>query len=226
MQDLLLKISIYTPLIPILVFLIFFKKIKEIPIWVIFLYSLYSFINDQIMVVKVDAKKDVSLFLYYFTLFEYISFSVILYFFITHPIVKKILIAVSIVFSLFCLYIIHFEKINDFDSLQTSIECIIFILICLFFLYEQLIKPQIEFLHSNYKVWVVITLLLYLGGAFFLFAFAVYLPAAERQKYWPILLLSNIVKNILFAIAVYISTRPRDDYYDDYLYEQYDKIDD
>jgi hypothetical protein len=205
------KLSVYSSLLPILISLFFYKKIKEISIWVVVLYCLYSFVNDEIIDHKLKHDQNVSIYLYYFTLFEYLAFGGILYTFIKKSAIKKVLIFATIIFSFFCLYMINFGKLKVFDSLQTSIECIIIILFCLYFLFEQLANPQEEFIYTSYKFWITITLLIYLSGAFFLFTYAADLPYEERQDYWSILFICNIIKNILFSMAIYISTRLRKD---------------
>jgi hypothetical protein len=207
MQDLLQSISIYSALLPILVFLLCLKRVTEKPIWVIFFYSLYTALNDLTLLYKPDIVENQNYLLYYFTLFEYLAFATLLYFFLYKKIVRLIIIATSLVFIGICIYMIHFKHVKDFDSIQTSLECILIILFCLYFFYEKLITPKFELIYGNYRFWVVLTLLIYLSGAFFLFAFASDLPFAEKQKYWPILYVCNILKNILFSVAIYVSTK-------------------
>lgn len=149
--------------------------------------------------------------LYFFTLFEYLLFVAILFKLLRSKLIKKAILLISPTFVLFCIYFIFGYKIKKFDSLQTSVECILIILLCLYYFYEQLTNPEFEFIYNNYKFWVVLGLLLYLAGSFFIFVFASQLSEAESDMYWPILYVCGIVRNILFAIAVYLSTRPRDE---------------
>jgi hypothetical protein len=225
-KKLLEDLFLYSDLLPLLVILLLFKKIKEWPIKVIFCYSLYSFINNQVLLFTSDPAK-VSKLIYFFTLFEYLLFVTLIYLIIVSRKAKTFLIVASPVFAAVCLYFIFGAKLKAFDSVQTGIECIIIISFCLFYFYERLVSPQVINLFGSYQFWIILALLLYLSGAFFLFVFAVDLPDDERNGYWPILHVCGIIRNILFAIAVYLSTRPPDEYYDDdYLYDKYDKIDD
>ncbi len=203
--------SVYSALLPVLVVFIFLKKIKKRPVWVICIYSIYSFINDQLIIYRIAHDLPTKILLYYFTLIEYLLFAIIVFQLLRSRIAKKALIIISVIFSVFCAYWISLGNFTRFDSLQTSIECILIMVFCLIYLYEQLTKPQIEFIYNNYQFWVIISLLIYLAGSFFLFAYAADLPKAESDHYWPILYVCSIIKNILFAVAIYISTRQVDD---------------
>ncbi len=202
--------SVYSALLPILAVLFLHKKVNKWPIWVILIYSIYSFLNDLSILYLAKTNTNIKILLYYYTLIEYLLFTILLLLIIRSKFFKKIFIFISISFACFCVYWILIGNFTRFDSLQTSIECIIIIITCLFYLYEQLTKPQVEFIHSNYKFWIVISLLIYLAGVFFLFAYAADLPKKENEKYWPILHICNIIKNLLFAVAIYISSRPED----------------
>lgn len=211
MQYYLEKISYYIDLLPALVFLLFIFKIKEKPIWVIFIYCLYSFINNYIILEEVKKNETLNLLLYLFTLLEFLLFSTILYFIIISNAVRRIIFIVSILASVIYTYFIATHKLTGFDSVPTSVECTLVIAFCLYYFYEQLTSPAVEFIYNSYKFWVIVGLLLYLAGAFFLFVFAADLSSVERAKYWPILYVCGIIRNILFAIAVYLSTRPQDE---------------
>jgi hypothetical protein len=202
---------VYIDLLPILVVLFFFKKIKEMPIWVIFLYCAYSFANNKIILNFLNHKISVVNLLSFFTLFEYLLFAAILFLILKSPKFKKAILLISPSFAAICVYFIFWGSLKSFDSVQTAIECILIITFCLVYFYEQLVSPEVEFIYNSYKFWIIIALLLYLAGTFFIFVFAADMPLKERDSYWPILYVCGIVRNILFAIAVYLSTRPQDE---------------
>lgn len=205
------NVSYWLDLLPVLVFLFFVKKIREKPIWAIFIYSIYSFVNNSFVFYNIKHKIDYSKFYYTFTLFEYLLFVTMLFFIIKSNIVKKLIIPISIFFTFFCAYYILASKIDGFDSIQTAVECILIIILCLFYFYEQLISQEVALIYNNYKFWIVIALLLYLAGAFFIFVFAASMPKKEADSYWAIIFIGAIIRNILFTIAVYLSTRPQDE---------------
>lgn len=210
MQEL-ATIFIYFDLLPILTAVFFIKKIKEQSIWAIIIYCTYSFINNQAIAYRGAHKLGYQNLYYYFTLFEYILFSFLLIKVINSKVAKKIIVFIAPLFTLFCIYFILRGNLTGFDSKQTSIECVIIIFGCLYYFYEQLVSPEVEFLYSNYKFWIIIALLIYLSGSFFIFVFAADLPKKDADSFWPIIYIAAIVRNILFAIAVYLSTRPQDE---------------
>lgn len=202
---------IYFDLLPILVILLFVKKIKEWSIWAILVYCIYSFTNNLIILYKVSHSVKYLKLLYFFTLFEYLLFATILFLILRNKLVKKFMLVISPAFVLFCFYFIFLSNLKKFDSLQTSVECIILIVLCIYYFFEQLGNPEVEFIYNSYKFWVVVGILLYLAGSFFVFAFATTFSNTQGNNYWSIIYVSGILRNILFAIAVYLSTRPRDE---------------
>ncbi len=202
-------ISVYFDLLPVLVILLFFRRIKIVPIWVIFLFCIYSFINNQVIIYRDDRALSISDNLQYFTLFEYLTFATVIYFLLRNKLAKLLLIGFSLGFVIFCIVKISAGKMKHFDSIQTSYESIIIISYCLFFLAEQIFNPQIEFIYNSYKFWLIVGMLIYLAGAFFVFAFATQLgEKEERDNFWKIMFVCNIIKNLLFSIAVWLSSKP------------------
>lgn len=200
-------ITYFSSLLPILVFLPFLLKKKELPVWVIFFYSLYSFSNDTIIIYRSDHHLRFSIFLYIFTIIEYLLFAFILFKVIINKKVKQIIILASVLFTAFCLFNILGKHIHQFDSVQASIESILIIAYCITYFYEQINQPQVTFIYADYKFWIVIACLIYLAGSFFLYVYAAAIPTAMRKEYWVINLFCNIIKNILFAIAIIIHVK-------------------
>ena len=197
-------ISPFSTLLPLLVFLPFLFKKKELPLKVIFFYNAYSFINDFTIIYRSDHGLKVSVFLYIFTVIEYIFFSFLLYHLIKSTIVKKAILICSLLFIVFCLYNIVDKPIRVFDSVQASIESILVLAYCIIYFYEQLNQPQISFIYTKYTFWLITGLLVYLSGTFFLYAFAVNLPDQTRINFWVINLICTILKNLFFTIAILI----------------------
>ena len=197
-------LSVYSTILPILAFLIFFKKIRGWHLWVIFLYCLYSFANDFMILDKVEKGLSIKTQLYIFTVIEYVVFAFFLGSILEHKTIKKILVFISLSFVVFCIYQILAGTTKVFDSLQTSIGSIVLIAFCIVYLYEQINKPQLSFIYSTPQFWMVMAILIFLAGTFFLFVFAANLPKQEADKYWVINHLSNILKNILFSVAILV----------------------
>jgi hypothetical protein len=110
----------------------------------------------------------------------------------------------SVLFLTFCLYLVTQENLDIFDSVQCSISAIILIAFCIIYLFEQINKPELTFIYSSYKFWIVTAILIYLAATLFLYGFASSLPTRVRQEYWVINHISTILKNILIATAIII----------------------
>lgn len=203
-------ISIFSALLPIIVGLLFFKRLKPWHLWVIIFYGIYSFVNDEVIVYKLTNHLPYKRYLFTFTIVEYLAFATFLWSVIKHPLVKKAIIITSIAFTLFCLYTLLIRpKIGNFDSVQTSIEAIVVIVFSLIYLFEEINKPQVAFIYSSYKFWIVIGMFLYMAGTFFLFIYASTLSAKEVNNYWIINYISNILKNVLFALAMVVHAKEK-----------------
>jgi hypothetical protein len=208
-------ISWFSSLLPILAFIPLLFKKNEMPIWVIFLYSVYSFTNDAIIIYRSDHEMKFSIFLYTFTVIEYLLFSYILLNLIQSKLIRKIIVACSVLFVVFCLFNMIDKPVSKFDSLQASIESILVLIYCVIYFFEQINQPKVIFLYSTYTFWIVVAILIYLAGTFFLYVFAANIPDAMRYEYWPINLICNILKNILFAVAIIMQAKnptPKDPY--------------
>jgi hypothetical protein len=209
------SISYFSTLIPILSFFFILKKEKKSAIWVIFFYSIYSFTNDSIILYRSDHGFKFSIFLYIFTIIEYLLFSYILFALIQNKVIRKLIIAFSLLFVLFCVFNIIDKPVKKFDSFQASIESILILAYCVIYFYEQINQPQVIFLYSTYTFWILVAILIYLAGTFFLYVFATNLPDNLRYEYWVINLICNILKNLLFAVAIIMQAKnptPKDPY--------------
>jgi hypothetical protein len=60
------------------------------------------------------------------------------------------------------------------------------------------------FIYSKYQFWVLVGFMLYLSGSFFIYIFANQLPYKEVLKYWFIIDIFLIIKNVFFITALMI----------------------
>ena len=63
------------------------------------------------------------------------------------------------------------------------------------------------FIYSRYSFWIVLGLMLYLAGSFFIYIYASQIPSAEVAKYWIFTNIFSIIKNLLFSIAILVNSR-------------------
>jgi hypothetical protein len=139
-----------------------------------------------------------------FTLIEYSIFSFFLLSVIENKIFKIVIKLSTLCFYSFAVF--YFLKsdqdtYDSFDSVSASIESIFVISFCIFYLFDQLNRPQVMFIYQDPSFWFVVGLMVYLSGNLFLFIQANNLDKEVRNNFWKINLFANITKNILFAIA-------------------------
>jgi len=204
------KISIFSSLLPLAVLLFFNKEKMTFPLKVILVYVIYSFLNDIALKAAYGVKNSqlAELLLRIFTAVEYSIFAFFFYLVVKSPIFKKIIIGHSIVFFSITFYNYINNPNASFDSIPVSTESILIIIYCLYYFYESINQPQLTFLYSAYHFWVVIGILIYLSGAFFLFTQADKFSRQDTLTYWVIAYMVNILKNIFFSIAFYIKKNP------------------
>lgn len=115
-----------------------------------------------------------------------------------------------LVFS-WCWHVFH-NGIRTLDSWSNGIETLAVIVLSILFFYDQLIKPQSLFVYSTAAFWVVVGVLVYKAGTFFLFLYFNTLEQAEKETFGNLYIINSaflILRNILFTIAFTIRNEPR-----------------
>jgi hypothetical protein len=166
-------------------------------------YVVYSFFNDTALLFldSVNHRVIIYYLLSAFTIIEYSVFSYVLYTILENRIFRSIIIISSIIFYIFTFaYLISVEVVS-FDSLPASIEAILIVAYSIFYLFDQMNKPQVMFIYQEPTFWFIVGFIIYFSGALFLFIQASHLNREIRDNFWKINLFLNIAKNILFAIA-------------------------
>jgi predicted neutral ceramidase superfamily lipid hydrolase len=144
-----------------------------------------------------------------FTAIEYLFFVAAFLVLIHTKSLRLIIKIVSIVFLIFCLVsIIIFNENDHFDSVQSSLSSILIISFCIFYFYEKLNETQTNFIYSNFHFWIVLSFLIYLAATLFLYGYVSSLDKDTADEWWSINGISNIIKNILFSIAIVNQTKP------------------
>jgi hypothetical protein len=139
-----------------------------------------------------------------FTVVEFAVFTYVLYSIIDNKVFRKIIVSTAAAFFIFAISM-YFYGIGDdkksFDSLPASVESILIVAYSIFYLFDQMNKPQIIFIYQEPNFWFVVGFIIYFSGTLFLFIQASNLDREIRDNFWKINLFLNIAKNILFAIA-------------------------
>lgn len=144
-----------------------------------------------------------------YTIFEYFFFAFFLYFSLKNINNKKALQIGSLVFTLSAILNLYSNltssvNIQVFDTLTVSVSAITLIIFCLIFLFEKIQKPDIGFIYAKKSFWIVVGIMIYFSGTFFLFLQYSELSEKEQENFWIINWFCIILKNIFFAIAFYL----------------------
>jgi hypothetical protein len=212
---LLRQLSIYSGILPIIFFFLFLLRNKKEGLWVIFLYVVTSFLTDFSFLIFNPPAKLSFYFFSLFTILEYSFFTGFIYVNLRKKTFKQVLLATSLLFYLFCTVSLFSAKGYYFDSLPASIESIVIIIFCIFYFFEQINKPDISFIYSSKKFWIVTAFLVYLSGTLFLFIYTSNLSETEQTFYWPINFIFNILKNVLITLAFFLPASGSQSFMDD-----------
>jgi hypothetical protein len=120
---------------------------------------------------------------------------------------KIIIIVLSVCFFIFHIIYFYVPKKKGFDSISIGIEAILIFIFVFFFFYEQLKDAKTTPIYDNYFFWVSIGLFFYLGGSFFIYLSATALTNKEMDKYWFFTYVVEIIKNLLFVLAILIYSK-------------------
>ncbi|KYP14681.1 MAG: hypothetical protein A1D16_09790 [Flavihumibacter sp. CACIAM 22H1] len=156
-----------------------------------------------------------------FTIIEYIILASYLYILLKTLILKRLLLVFSLVFLLVAIgnIIIGFRSNSlEFDTVPIAVSSIILISGSITYFFESIQNPNITFIYSKSSFWVVVGIMIYFSGTFFLFLQYDNLSQQERANFWTINLICFVLKNIFFSISFTLKPENQqslnvDDYY-------------
>ena len=139
----------------------------------------------------------------FFTAYEYSVFAFILSINIKNKIFKKVITAVSFVFILFLFGYYSTSNPRSIDSIPIGIETILIIMYSFYYLYEQMNNTNELFIYSKYQFWIIVGIMLYLAGSFFIYIFANQVDRVMLDNFWFLTMVFYVIKNIFFCIGIY-----------------------
>lgn len=205
-----LKTLYYTHLLfttlPLVFFLLFKQNSKQGTLKVILVYILYCIANEgmSFYLQSIEWPNIIYLFLL-FTIVEYSFFCLFIYFALPKNIIRKL---VPLIWAAFLAFAIinkfFYSRGQEWDSFTSGIESIIIILLCIYYLFTQLMHSTNLLIYSTFNFWVVITFLIYFAGTFFLYIMTESMRESEsfQQQYFIINISFNILKNLLLCVAM------------------------
>lgn len=202
-------LDFFTEILPIVFYLVFFKRNRGEGLWVIFLYCVLSVLTEILGgILKLPVIVD------YYNFVQFALFSLFFYTSLKDKRFKYVPIAGAVIF-----YVIAIRNITNtaFDTFSLSLASIFFIPYCILSLYEQMRDPSIVIVYNNKKFWIIVAFFLYFSGTLFLYVYIYTLPKDQRSSYWSINDFFDILKNILFCVAFIMKKNTRPSYLTDNL---------
>ncbi len=198
-----------TSLIPILFYLLFLRKRNDKRVLVFFIYCIYSFVTD-IAIFSLGAKgvltdNTYNIILGLFTVIEFSTFCLFFYFTFENRLTKRIVFSLIPLFFIITVssFIYKRENPNNLDNITLTFQAIIFMALCLSFLFSQIKSPTSFFIYTTFEFWVVTGILIYLSGTFFIYLLSASLTREEINDFWFINTIFNIQRNIFITLGFY-----------------------
>jgi len=151
------------------------------------------------------------LYLASYTLFEYVFFSTLL---ISLAGIKKnrnIILILSVCFILFQIGYFFVAKFKRLDSVPIGIETILLLFFSVLLFAEQFKITKTDTIYSNPWFFIAIGIVIYLSGSFFFNILANNIDIETTGKYWFFTYIFETIKNMLFAISIFIIAKKGDE---------------
>lgn len=207
MGDIFLIISTYSILPPLVVGLIFYKKLNtNLKLLNIFLWFCLAIELGSHMLI---AYKTSNLFLsHIYVPVEFIFISWIYQRSLNHYFTVQWLRTICAAFVAFCIFnILFIQSIWELNNYPRALESLIMIIYSLFYFYKIFQEAKIKYLEKEYLFWLSVGVLVYFSGSLFIFIFSNFMIGEEkiyRYYIWEIHGALNILLHITFTIAIWI----------------------
>lgn len=212
-EQLLVYSSIISSLLPLFLFILLGKKAFEKKVFIILLYSSLSFATDVTIKLfenfQILSSKTYLFIVSIFTIIEFTCFSLFFNELFKKSILSNIIKTSILLYIPISVYLLTSENhlVNTLDTIPVITQAIFFILLSLYYFFNQIKKPVNLFIYDTFEFWIVASILLYFSGTFFIYLFSSNLSNNELNKYWFINYIFNLLKNILFGLAFYLNIK-------------------
>jgi len=197
------KFSLISSLLPIIFFLLFCLRTREKGLWVIFFYTLMSFLFDVFLLLTMWGITYKFILWNIFILVEFSFLSYFFYLIITARLIRSLIILSSIVFLVVYFLYASTDK-ERYNSLISAIEAVILLILSLSY-FMIMMKPSAEPVNIFTPILLVVfSILLYLTSTLFLYIIANNLTPTQFDKYWSINYYANILCNLIYSFAFFL----------------------
>lgn len=189
----------------LLLFIIYFRKVKHEKAFLAI--TLYCFIESVLNFGSKYIGGGLKLTRYIwstFTFFEYLIFTFVIWSSLKNRSAKQIIVWASVVFIVFTTVYNIATNFRSIDSIPIGIETILILLFCFYYLYEQMNDTVSLFIYSKHQFWIIIGIMIYLAGSFFIFILGNVIDTHLLVKYWFVTTIFYAMMIILFAISFFV----------------------
>jgi hypothetical protein len=177
------------------------------------LIAVYGVLFFSLLTIGSQLPKDPALrklFSNSYTLIEYLFFSTFLFLEIRTKKFRQIIILLSVIFVAFLVFYFLTHPFKRLDTVPIGIETIL-LLIYIFLFFYQFIKSTLDkYVYNHPCFWIAVGILIYLGVSFFFYLLANHISLEQAKIYW-LIYITEIIKNLLFAVALVMYIRqPRE----------------
>ena len=142
-----------------------------------------------------------------FTFTEFCCFALFFWLNLTKPFAKKLLIFSSALFLAVFAIDLTSTNFRVINSLSIGIETIIILCFSFYLLFELINNQKVLFVHMDYRFWIILGILLYLSGSFFIYILADQIVREQLFSMWFITYIFYIIKGFFFTISILIYKR-------------------
>lgn len=178
-------------------------KIMDVQLQPIVIYLLVTFIVESAAYYLVNISKTSPLFLYHF--YTPILISILAWYFyqvIQHPIVKKSILPVTVLFVIISIYLIATQSLKEVNSSTVSIESVLLLLLSCFTIYESFEKMDSVRLTDEHAFWVSLGFAIFNTGTFIYFSLQAYLFREIPELGKLLFVLVKLLNFVLYPLLI------------------------
>lgn len=184
------------------------KPLSNRILWTIGFYCLLNTVCNLIQIFLGGSIMVEYISLALFTLIEGISFTYIFYLIIQNKSFKRLMGILTILFTITVIINYSFDRRHTLDSLPIGVATVLVLVYSFYYMYEQTNIVDDTFIYSRYHFWIVIGIMIYLSGSFFIYILANYVNRTILDNFWFLTYAFYILKSIFFGIGIYRLTKP------------------
>ena len=125
--------------------------------------------------------------------------------------IRILILIISAFFFIFQIFYYLTQPFKKLDTVPVGIETILLFIYIFLFFYQFLKNSLIDYVYNNPAFWIAVGILVYLGGSFFFYILTNHIPQEQIDNYTFLANIAEIIKNILFAVALIMYLRQPDE---------------